>query len=120
MTMHGLYQNKIQMPRSWQDAVRAADSEDDVLDLVRDFVAQFSPYEIAEVPEPCRPGKFHNAGDVTEYAFDLVRHRCDENEGAAPIHRLSAFFADANQRLSQILRAPPPAPGVVQRHSTTS
>jgi hypothetical protein len=106
MDTHWLYQNRIQMPRSWQDSVRAAETEADVLDLVKDFVAQFSPSEIAQLPPACRPGKFHDAGDVTEYAFDLVRHRCEEGEESADtIHRLSAFFTDANQRLSELLHA---------------
>ena len=109
--MHWLYQNRIQMPRSWQDAVRAADTEDDVLDLVRDFLAQFSPVEIAELPHPCRPGKIIDARDVTEYAFELARHRCDEpEEGAQVLHRLAAFFTDANQRLAEILHVPPGEP----------
>lgn len=103
------------MPRSWQDAVRAAESEEDVLDIVRDFVAQFSPPEVAELPEDCRPGRFHDAHDVTEYAFELARHRCDEaGEGAdSLLHRFSAFFTDANERLAEIMRVPlgPHEPG---------
>ena len=99
------------MPRSWQDAVRAADTEGDVLDLVRDFLAQFSPPEIAQLPHHCRPGKIHDASDVTEYAFDLARHRVDEAEdGAQVLYRLSAFFTDANERLAEILHVPQTAP----------
>ena len=105
--MHWLYQNRIQMPRSWQDAVRAADTEGDVLDLVRDFLAQFSPDEIVQLPHHCRPGKIHDARDVTEYAFELVRNRCDESEEEAQVlNKLSAFFTDANERLAEILHVP--------------
>ena len=105
--MHWLYQNRIQMPRSWQDAVRAADTEDDVLDLVKDFLAQFSPAEVAQLPHECRPGKILDAADVTEYALDLARNRCDEAaEGADVLQRLSAFFTDANERLAEIMRVP--------------
>jgi hypothetical protein len=107
--MHWLYQNRIQMPRSWQDAVRAADTEDDVLDLVRDFLAQFSPEEVAQLPHDCRPAKIIDARDVTEYAFELARNRCDEaGDGADVLHRLSAFFTDANERLAEIMRVPVP------------
>ena len=109
--MHWLYQNRIQMPRSWQDSVRAADTEGDVLDLVKDFLAQFSPVEVARLPEDCRPGKFHDAHDVTEYAFHLARHRCDDaGDEDAVINRLSAFFTDANERLAEIMRVPVPRP----------
>ena len=104
MQTHWLYQNRIQMPRSWQDTVRAAETEEDVLDVVRDFLAQFSPSEVARLPAACRPGKFRDALDVSEYAFELARHRCDEGEGTEETaHRLCAFFTDANQRLSEIL-----------------
>ena len=92
------------MPRSWQDAVRAADTEDDVLDLVKDFLAQFSPEEIAQLPHHCRPAKILDAHDVSEYAFDLARHRCDEgDEGAEVLNKLAAFFTDANERLAEVL-----------------
>ena len=115
MNTHWLYQNRIQMPRSWQDSVRAAETEVDVLDIAKDFVAQFSPYEIAQLPFACRPGKFLDAADVTEYAFDLARHRCEEGgAGAETIHRLSAFFTDANQRLAEILPRPSGYPGPLQ------
>lgn len=115
-----LYQNRIEMPRSWQDAVLAAETEGDVLDIVRDFVAQFSPEEVSQLPPVCRPGKFLDASDVTGYAFDLVRHRCDDAGEESLIHRLSAFFTDANERLAGIMHAAfvrpersyhPPSPG---------
>lgn len=107
MTIHWLYQNRIAMPRSWQEVVQAAETEVDVLEVAHDFVAQFAPNEIAQLPEPCRPGRFHDAGDITDYAFALVRHRCDDRggDGASILNRLSAFFMDANERLSQILQS---------------
>ena len=104
MTIHWLYQNRIAMPRSWQDTVQAAETEADVLDVARDFLAQFSPSEIAQLPEACRPRRLFDAADIAEYAFALVRHRCDYSTGAgSTLQRLSAFFMDANERLSQIL-----------------
>jgi hypothetical protein len=92
------------MPLTWQDRIHAATTEAEVLNLARNFMAQFSPMEIAELPELCRPRRLADGNDLTEYAFDLVRHRCDDGLGADyALHRLAAFFSGATQRLSQIL-----------------
>jgi len=92
------------MPASWQERLHDASSEAEVVELCRCFVAQFSPSELASLPEVCRPGKLVDGSDVTDYAFALVRHHCDEGVGAEyAAHRLSSFFAGATSRLSQIL-----------------
>lgn len=106
MTVHQLHPNGHHMPLSWQHRLTDASTESGVVDVARDFVAQFSPYEIATLPHHCRPGKFHDSTDLTEYAFALVRHRCDDGEGSTYImHRLADFFSQATVRLSQILHA---------------
>lgn len=92
------------MPLSWQERVHAATTEAEVLHVARNFLAQFAPIEIAQLPEACRPRKLADGSDLTEYAFDLVRHRCDDGLGADyALHRLAAFFSGATARLSQIL-----------------
>ena len=73
--------------------------------MARDFVAQFLPYELATLPEHCRPRKMRDSSDITEYAFAVVRHRCDDGDGATgTAHRLADFFSHAAVRLSQIHR----------------
>lgn len=92
------------MPVSWQDQINAARTEREVLHVARNFVATIEPIEIAQLPEPCRPPKLKDGNDLIEYAFDLVRHRCDDGLGADyAVHRLTAFFSGAAQRLAQIL-----------------
>lgn len=92
------------MPLSWQQRLASASTESEVVDLARDFVAQFSPYEIMTLPQHCRPGKLHDSNNVTEYAFAVVRHRCDDGEGVTyAVHKLADFFSQAAVRLSQIL-----------------
>ncbi len=91
------------MPATWQDRLVNATDEYEVVGLARDFVAQFSPVEIGKLPQPCRPGKIVDAKDVNEYAFVLVRHHCDDGQGADyAIHRLAAFFGGAAQRLAEL------------------
>src|SRR4051794_19394623 len=104
MTVHQLHPHGHPMPATWQEKLQSAESEAEVMHLARNFLASFTPFEIAQLPEPCRPRKLLDANDLTEYAFDLVRHRCDDGVGAEyAAHRLSAFFSGAASRLAQIL-----------------
>ena len=94
------------MPYGWQDRLNGCLTETEVLDVARDFLAQFSPYEIASLPELCRPPRLKDSHDITGYAFTLVRHHCDNGEPHDyAAHRLTNFFSNAAMRLSQILHA---------------
>jgi hypothetical protein len=104
MTVHRLHAHGNPMPSSWQERLDAASTEEEVVSLCRDFLAQFSAYEISQLPEGCRPSRLLDGNDVSEYAFDLIRHRCDDGLGAEyAAHRLTAFFTGATGRLTQIL-----------------
>jgi len=92
------------VPMTWQDRLTAATSESDVVGVVRDYAATLSPGDISRLPEPCRPGKFFDANDVTSYAFALVRHDCTDGVATARlVRKLSAFFSNASIRLAQIM-----------------
>jgi hypothetical protein len=89
---------------SWQERLEEASSEAEVVEVARDFLAAFTPAEMALLPPECRPGKFFEANDVTSYAFALVRHHCgDDAETAELVHKLARFFSNASTRLSQIM-----------------
>jgi hypothetical protein len=105
MTIHQFHQ-KAQLPMtfSWQDRLEDVSSEGGVVEIVRDFLAIFTPEEMALLPGDCRPGKFFDANDVTSYAFSLMRQDTGSDpETAALIHKLAAFFSNASIRLSQIM-----------------
>ena len=92
---------------SWRDRLDEALTEREVIATVRDFLATFNPYEIAQLPAHCRPGKFMEADDVTGYAFEIVRYDCGEDRDLRPIvHRLAAFFSHASARLAQLMSKP--------------
>jgi hypothetical protein len=104
MSIHQLHPHGHPMPVTWQDRLHAAESESEVVAIARDFIAEFAPREIAMLPEACRPPKLVDGNDITDYAFSLIRHRCDDGVGAEyAVHRLSAFFSGATSRLAQIL-----------------
>lgn len=91
---------------TWHCLLEAAESEQEVVDIARDFLATLSPYDIARLPANCRPGKMVDASDITTYAFLVMRHHCDEGHGMPRVaHKLAAFFSGASIRLSQILAA---------------
>ncbi len=88
---------------SRQAQLGAATSEAAVVALAREFLASISPYELARIPESFRPGKLVDAGDVSDYAFKLVRYDCDDSDHAARcIGRLANFFSSASIQLSKI------------------
>ena len=89
------------MATSWQDLLDDASSVHDVVQVAKDFLATWDRYEIAALPEQCRPGKIFDANDVNAYAFVLVRNDCDAQ--ASPlVTKMAAFFSKASTRLSEI------------------
>jgi hypothetical protein len=88
----------------WQQLLDVAETQDKVIAISRDFLASLEPFEVARLPERCKPRKLLTSEDIGAYALDLVREHGDEMRDAAPIvHRMAAFFAHANLRLSRIL-----------------
>jgi len=86
----------------WQGQLDHATRPEAILAIARDYLAQVSPEEVAQLPEECRPGRLVDAADVSDYAFELARRQ--SSPGATEVlHKLAAFFADASMRLSQIL-----------------
>ncbi|HUI98762.1 MAG TPA: hypothetical protein VLY46_00925 [Usitatibacter sp.] len=88
----------------WQELLDVAETEAKVITISRNYLASLEPMEVAHLPERCKPRKLLTSGDVGAYALDLVREHGDEMDDAVPlVHRMAAFFAHANLRLSQIL-----------------
>ena len=80
-----------------------ATTPEEVVSVARDFVASFTPYEVEFLPPECRPHKIVDAGDVSDYAFELTRASCDQQgEGAEVAQKFKAFFADAADRLARL------------------
>ena len=92
------------IPLSWEQRLDVSDSEAEVIELAREYVAQLENWEIAALPAVIRPQKLVDALDVTTYAFDLVRYECDDEACARLVHKLAAFFSRCSMRLSELLR----------------
>lgn len=90
---------------SWQMVIDATPSEQELVQVARDFIASFTPHEIEMLPAECRPRKLVDGEDLAAYSYDLTLHRWDDDDAAAAvIQSFARFFADASVRLAQIKR----------------
>ena len=55
------------------DRLRAVASEHAVLGLVRDYLGEWLPEELAQLPDECRPGKLRDGEDLGSLAVSLAR-----------------------------------------------
>ena len=88
---------------SWPQRLRSATTEQEVVDVTRDFLATFSPYDFARLPAELRPGRIVDGNDVADLAFTLVRHTHDDAPASVRcIHKMTQFFSHASVRLSEL------------------
>ena len=82
--------------------LRSATSEEDVVRLVREFIAEWRPEELGQLPGPCRPAKIRDGEDIADCAFDLTRSRMNSAASNPLLAEMEAFFAQACVRLSEL------------------
>jgi hypothetical protein len=102
--IHPLFGDPLPMTAiTWQQRIDCSHSEEEVVEAAREFLASFTPDEIASLPAPCRPpAKLVDRDDVSRYAFDLVRHECETPAALDLVHKLARFFSHAATRLTHI------------------
>jgi len=91
-------------PLTWEQRLDLLESEAEVIELAREYIAQLEHFEIVALPEALRPRKIVDALDISNYAFELVRYECDDEARARLVHKLAAFFSHCSMHLSQLLR----------------
>jgi hypothetical protein len=92
------------------DKLRTATSEADVVDLVRDYMGEWLPEEIAQLPLDCRPGKLRDSEDLNDLALNLARACVSfevEPEQLRAIEEMDAFVGQAVRRIAEIERRVP-------------
>ena len=87
----------------WQARLTQAISTDDVLGAIRDFLSEWTPEDIDELPAECRPGHMSDVDDVAIYALTLAQKQCTAVEVAPRLQVMADFFIAASQRISQLL-----------------
>lgn len=87
----------------WESRLDMAADTQGVLRLCGEFLASFTPQELASLPARCHPPlKLVDSDDVSAYAVDLIRNTC-EQEGDGVVRQFAAFFSYASLRLSRVL-----------------
>jgi hypothetical protein len=99
-------ENEQVSPADWQERLRLAVTDAEVIALARDHLAMLHPAEVALLPPRCQPRELVCAHDISSYAFDLVGHYGEAtNASVQLINRLAVFFTQASIRLSEIVSA---------------
>ena len=89
----------------WRNLIRSSSQEEDVLELVRDHMARWSPEEIAMLPVDCRPPRIRDAEDISRWAFDLASTHCARSSAGDDdtlLERMLEFVTQAALRLSEL------------------
>jgi hypothetical protein len=92
-------------PEDWRNLIRDSVNEDEVVSLVLDHMALWSPEEIARLPEDCRPGRIRDAHDISHWAYLLASNHCAgtvpaEDEGL--LDRMLEFVTQAAIRVTEL------------------
>jgi hypothetical protein len=90
---------------SWIGQLENAHSTTDVVAIVRDYIALWSPEEIAVLPPAVRPGRVRDEGEITDLHERLVeayRTTRATGEALATLQRLTGFMGRASIRIAEL------------------
>ena len=93
----------------WRNLILSAAHENEIVGLVRDHLALWTPEEIARLPEDCRPPRIRDSEDVSRWAFELASRHCAQNMSEADeplLDRMLEFVTQAAMRLSALKAEP--------------
>jgi len=97
---------------AWHGKLEGAESADDVVALVRDYVASLSPEHLGRLPEVCRNLRVKAEDDIEYWTYRLSQRPRGEDAIAAELMQdVFNHFLHASLRISQIRRAAAPARG---------
>lgn len=88
----------------WNGRLDQAANAPEVVGVVKDYLAQWTPEELARLPERCRPGRLVDEEDLSHLALQIaVAQRSGAQEVTSELERLGHFLGSAMARLSQVL-----------------
>jgi hypothetical protein len=94
----------------WRNLILSSTHEEEVIELVRDHLARWTPEEIARLPEECRPPRIRDAEDISRWAFELASTHCAQTvrpDDEPLLDRMLEFVTQAAVRLSALSAEPP-------------
>lgn len=93
----------------WIQKVGVARSQEELLELSREYLASWYHGDLAQIPEQCRPSRIHDVDDLHYWSERLAEGFCEGAlHGEKPdLHRqMLTFFVAAAQRASALSRPP--------------
>lgn len=90
---------------SWHHAIAHAADRKSLAALVNDYLAMWSPMEMARVPAGCRPDRIRGIEDIEywrERLSDTYLSGGVHREDAGALSRLIAFFSAAADRVAEL------------------
>lgn len=89
----------------WFRQIDDAGSAREVVAIARDYLATWTPTDLAKLPRECRPGRVKSAGDIEQLHACLVeeyRQNRLAGEELSALQRLTSFIVRATVRLAQL------------------
>lgn len=91
--------------KQWIDRIRVARSAGQVVQLVRDYLATWTPSEIGEIPPAAWPGAVSSEEEITAAAvqakFEELRFT-EDSAARAAVHELVEILGAAASRFGQL------------------
>jgi hypothetical protein len=87
----------------WSRQIDSASSAREVVAVVRDYLATWTPKDLAMLPRECRPGRVKSPGDIDQLHASLVEeYRLNRLAGEElhALQRLTSFVVRASLRLA--------------------
>ena len=91
--------------------LEATASDQAVVNLASQYLAAWTPGELAAIPNACRPGAVRDAEDLADIAYCLTRARIESSIVNSRLDEMENFFANACARVSELEAAPHRATG---------
>jgi len=93
---------------TWAELLATALTPEEVLDITRDFIASWTPYELAALPSPCQPPEgFRAPEEIVLYAFTLVQYHCGPGASDEGVFRMATYFSHAAQQVAVVMSNTP-------------
>jgi hypothetical protein len=102
----------------WHGNLEVVDTAEDVLRLVREYIATLGPELLVRLPEPCRALRVKAEDDIEYWTFRLSQRPRDVESAVdgALLQDVFNHFLHASLRLSQIRKAMADARAPAREH----
>jgi hypothetical protein len=94
---------------AWYHLIDDAQNPHEVVAITRDYIASWTPQELALLPVACRPGKLRDEEDIEMLHSSLVdeyRNTRASGEELSYLQQLTSFLVRASIRIAELRDGP--------------